>query len=54
MLAYVYEVTKYNPIHRDERGHYNGPVEAAYLSAMAAFAGVGARVRPAAHRSTAR
>lgn len=47
MLAYVYQVTKYNPIHRDERGHYNGPedvcsdhgpVEAAYLSAMAAFA----------------
>ncbi|GGU81784.1 RNA-binding protein [Lentzea flava] len=47
MLTYVYEVTKYNPLHRDERGHYHGPedvrsdhgpVEAAYLAAMAAFA----------------
>lgn len=47
MLKYVYEVTKYDPAHRDERGHYkgpenvwsdHGPVEAAYLSAVAAFA----------------
>ncbi|MEV0811105.1 hypothetical protein [Micromonospora sp. NPDC050200] len=40
-------MTKYDPAHRDERGHYigsedtdsdHGPVEAAYLDAVAAFA----------------
>ncbi len=48
MLPYVYRVTKYNPADRDKHGHYNGPedtvsdhgkVEAAYLQAVAAFAG---------------
>ncbi|GAA2109185.1 hypothetical protein GCM10009759_49600 [Kitasatospora saccharophila] len=47
MLPYVYRVTKYDPADRDERGHYtgaedidsdHGPVEAAYLAAVAAFA----------------
>ncbi|GAA3796345.1 S1 RNA-binding domain-containing protein [Streptomyces chiangmaiensis] len=47
MLPYVYRVTKYNPADRDQRGHYtgtepsisdHGPVEAAYLQAIAAFA----------------
>ncbi|MFD0354000.1 S1 RNA-binding domain-containing protein [Streptomyces sp. NPDC127110] len=47
VLPYVYRVTKYDPAHRDERGHYtgaedtvsdHGPVEAAYLRAVAAFA----------------
>lgn len=47
MLPYVYQVTKYDPAHRDEHGHYtgaepatsdHGPVEAAYLQAVAAFA----------------
>lgn len=44
---YVYRVTKYNPADRDEYGHYtgpedtlsdHGPVEAAYLATIAAFA----------------
>ena len=48
MLAYVYRVTKYDPADRDEHGNYTGPedtasdhgrVEAAYLQAVAAFAG---------------
>ncbi|MGI5487721.1 RNA-binding protein [Microtetraspora malaysiensis] len=43
----VYRVTKYDPAHRNEHGHYDGPedvycdhgpVEAAYLAAVAAFA----------------
>lgn len=47
MLPHVYRVTKYDPSDRDERGHYvggadsisdHGPVEAAYLKAVAAFA----------------
>ncbi|MFD8785394.1 RNA-binding protein [Kitasatospora sp. NPDC059599] len=47
MLPYVYRVTKYDPADRDERGVYtgaeesvsdHGPVEAAYLAAVAAFA----------------
>ncbi|MET7690769.1 S1 RNA-binding domain-containing protein [Streptomyces sp. NPDC005483] len=47
MLPYVYRVTKYDPADRDEYGHYtggepatgdHGPVEAAYLRAVAAFA----------------
>ncbi|MEU9844777.1 RNA-binding protein [Actinomadura sp. NPDC048032] len=47
MLPHVYRITKYNPADRDERGHYvggedsisdHGPVEAAYLEAVAAFA----------------
>ncbi|MER6290618.1 S1 RNA-binding domain-containing protein [Streptomyces sviceus] len=47
MLPYVYQVTKYDPADRDEYGHYAGtkpttsdcgPVEAAYLQAVAAFA----------------
>lgn len=47
MLPYVYRVTKYNPADRDQNGHYagaepatsdHGPVEAAYLQAVAAFA----------------
>ncbi|MDN3360139.1 RNA-binding protein [Actinomadura sp. DC4] len=46
MLPYVYRVTKYDPADRDEHGHYvgaeddvsdHGPVEAAYLEAVAAF-----------------
>jgi small subunit ribosomal protein S1 len=46
MLPYVYQVTQYDPADRDERGHYvgaldsdsdYGPVEAAYLQAVAAF-----------------
>lgn len=46
-LPYVHQVTKYDPADRDERGHYtgsedvssdHGPVEAAYLAAVAAFA----------------
>lgn len=46
-LPYVYEVTKYDPADRDEQGHYtggepsasdHGPVETAYLRAVAAFA----------------
>ncbi|MGW6007948.1 RNA-binding protein [Streptomyces sp. NPDC055210] len=45
--AFVHRITKYDPADRDERGHYNGvedtvsdhgPVEAAYLEAIAAFA----------------
>lgn len=45
--SFVYQITKYNPADRDERGCYigaeeavsdHGPVEAAYLSAIAAFA----------------
>lgn len=47
MLPYVYRVTKYDPSDRDQHGHYagaepatsdHGPVEAAYLHAVAAFA----------------
>lgn len=47
MLPYVYQVTKYDPADRDQHGHYagaedttsdHGPVEAAYLQAVAAFA----------------
>lgn len=47
MLAYTYRVTKYDPADRDEHGCYvgdeetdsdHGPVEAAYLQAVAAFA----------------
>ncbi|MCX4580381.1 RNA-binding protein [Streptomyces sp. NBC_01571] len=45
--AFVHRITKYDPADRDERGHYtgaedtvsdHGPVEAAYLAAVAAFA----------------
>ncbi len=44
---HVYRVTKYDPADRDEQGHYvgpedvysdHGPVEAAYLASVAAFA----------------
>lgn len=47
MLPYVYRVTKYDPADRNQYGHYtgaepatsdHGPVEAAYLQAVAAFA----------------
>ncbi|MFI9723802.1 S1 RNA-binding domain-containing protein [Streptomyces sp. NPDC052396] len=47
MLPYVYRVTKYDPADRNQHGHYtgtestisdHGPVEAAYLQAIAAFA----------------
>ncbi|MFH9295094.1 S1 RNA-binding domain-containing protein [Streptomyces sp. NPDC017520] len=47
MPPFVYRITKYDPAHRDERGHYtgaedtvsdHGPVEEAYLAAIAAFA----------------
>lgn len=47
MLPYVYRVTKYDPADRDQHGHYSGsepaisdhgPVEAACLQAVAAFA----------------
>ncbi|NEB97315.1 S1 RNA-binding domain-containing protein [Streptomyces anulatus] len=47
MPSFVYRITKYDPAHRDERGHYtgaedtasdHGPVEDAYLAAIAAFA----------------
>jgi small subunit ribosomal protein S1 len=47
VLPYVYRVTKYDPADRNEHGHYvgtedsisdHGPVEAAYLQAVAAFA----------------
>jgi len=47
VLPFVYRVTKYDPADRDERGNYigaedtvsdHGPVEAAYLQAVAAFA----------------
>ncbi|WP_393082770.1 S1 RNA-binding domain-containing protein [Streptomyces sp. LN704] len=47
VLPYVYQVTKYNPADRDQNGHYagtepatsdHGPLEAAYLQAVAAFA----------------
>ncbi|MDU0301921.1 MULTISPECIES: S1 RNA-binding domain-containing protein [unclassified Streptomyces] len=47
MLPYVYRVTKYDPADRDQHGHYagtedttcdHGPVEAAYLQAVATFA----------------
>jgi small subunit ribosomal protein S1 len=46
-LPFVYRVTKYDPADRDEHGHYtrtedtssdHGPIEAAYLQAVAAFA----------------
>lgn len=45
--AFVHRITKYDPADRDEHGHYtgaedtisdHGPVEAAYLAAVAAFA----------------
>ncbi|GAA2333085.1 RNA-binding protein [Streptomyces kunmingensis] len=45
--AFAHQITKYNPAHCDEHGRYNGsedtesdhgPVEAAYLEAIAAFA----------------
>ncbi|MFD8420797.1 RNA-binding protein [Streptomyces sp. NPDC059466] len=45
--AFVHRITKYDPADRDEYGHYtgaegtlsdHGPVEAAYLAAVAAFA----------------
>lgn len=45
--SFVYRITKYDPADRDARGHYtgaedtvsdHGPVEAAYLAAIAAFA----------------
>lgn len=47
MLPHVYRITKYDPADRDQHGHYigaeaeisdHGPVEAAYLMAVAAFA----------------
>ncbi|MEU3290238.1 hypothetical protein [Streptomyces longwoodensis] len=47
MPPFVYRITKYDPAHRDERGHYtgagdtvsdHGPVEEAYLAAVTAFA----------------
>ncbi|MEU7884446.1 RNA-binding protein [Microbispora bryophytorum] len=47
MLPYVYRVTKYDPADRNEHGHYtgtedvygdHGPMEAAYLTVVAAFA----------------
>ncbi|WP_010058960.1 S1 RNA-binding domain-containing protein [Streptomyces globisporus] len=47
MPPFVHRITKYDPAHRDERGHYtgaedtvsdHGPVEEAYLTAVAAFA----------------
>ncbi|WP_460499211.1 S1 RNA-binding domain-containing protein [Glycomyces tarimensis] len=46
MPSYVYRITKYDPADRDALGHYStevttsdhGPVEAAYLQAVAAFA----------------
>ncbi|MFW5418247.1 RNA-binding protein [Nocardiopsis sp. CNT-189] len=47
MLPHVHRVTKYDPAHRDRQGRYTGPedtdsdrgpVEAAYLRAVAAFA----------------
>ncbi|MGV9925171.1 S1 RNA-binding domain-containing protein [Nocardia rhamnosiphila] len=47
MLPFVYRVTKYDPADRDQHGHYigpepatsdHGPVEAAYLLAVTAFA----------------
>ncbi|MGW3157549.1 S1 RNA-binding domain-containing protein [Streptomyces sp. NPDC001089] len=47
MPAFVYRITKYDPAHRDGHGCYiggedatsdHGPVEAAYLDAVAAFA----------------
>ncbi|WAU82128.1 S1 RNA-binding domain-containing protein [Streptomyces sp. Qhu-G9] len=47
MLPYVYRVTKYDPADRDRHGHYtgakpatsdHGPVEAAYLQAVAVLA----------------
>jgi len=45
--SFVHRITKYDPADRDEHGHYtgaeeavsdHGPVEAAYLAAIAAFA----------------
>ncbi|WEH12533.1 hypothetical protein [Streptomyces sp. VNUA24] len=47
MLPFVYRITKYDPADRDERGSYvgtveavsdHGPVESAYLQAVAACA----------------
>ncbi|MFD5565718.1 S1 RNA-binding domain-containing protein [Kitasatospora griseola] len=47
MPKFVHRVTKYDPANRDERGHYladddvnsdRGPIEAAYLQAVVAFA----------------
>ncbi|MFI1212770.1 hypothetical protein ACH4UV_34900 [Streptomyces sp. NPDC020802] len=46
VLPYVYQVTEYDPADRDQHGHYtgakpatsdHGPVEAAYLQAVAAL-----------------
>ncbi|MDQ0847426.1 hypothetical protein [Streptomyces sp. V1I6] len=45
--AFVHRITKYDPADRDEHGNYtgaedtvsdHGPIEAAYLAAIAAFA----------------
>ncbi|WP_405772801.1 hypothetical protein [Streptomyces sp. NBC_00080] len=45
--SFTHRITKYDPADRDEHGHYtgaeeavsdHGPVEAAYLAAIAAFA----------------
>lgn len=47
LLPHVHQITKYDPAHRDRRGHYtgpedpvsdHGPVEAAYLAAVSALA----------------
>ncbi|MEV0990678.1 S1 RNA-binding domain-containing protein [Streptomyces sp. NPDC049949] len=47
VLPHVYRITKYDPVDRDQSGHYTGteephsdegPVEAAYVQAVAAFA----------------
>src|SRR5258707_7590707 len=47
LLPHTYRVTKYDPADRDEHGRYvgveslrsdHGPVEAAYLASVAAFA----------------
>jgi small subunit ribosomal protein S1 len=47
VLPYVHQITKYDPDDRDQHGHYtgaesvtsdHGPLEAAYLQAVAAFA----------------
>ena len=58
MLPYAYEITKYDPAGRDGKGRYagaqdrvsdHGPVEAAYLQAVADFAAApGAAWRPKA------
>ncbi|MEU2630670.1 RNA-binding protein [Kitasatospora sp. NPDC007106] len=52
--SFVHRITKYDPADRDEHGHYcgaedavsdHGPVEAAYLAAVAAFAEASGVVR---------